>query len=75
MTADQVAVDEKMIRVSGTEHWLYGAVDPDTNEIIHFSLFPSTTNQTTRWFLAELHRRCQLGDPEFLVDGASYLGS
>ena len=64
-----------MIRVNGQEHWLYGAVDPKTNEIIHFSLFPSTTKQTTRWFIAELHRRCQLGDPEFLVDGASYLGT
>jgi len=75
VTADQVVVDEKMIRVNDAEHWLYGAVDPETNEIIHLSLFPSTTKQTTRWFLAELHRRCQLGDPEFLVDSASYLST
>ena len=33
MTADQVAVDEKMIRVNGDEHWLSGGVDPKTNEI------------------------------------------
>ncbi|PSP34432.1 IS6 family transposase, partial [Halobacteriales archaeon QH_10_67_22] len=46
-----------------------------TNEISHLRLFPATTKQTTRWFLTELHRRCRLGDPEFLVDGASYLGS
>jgi putative transposase len=75
VTADQIAVDEKMIRVNGDDHWLYGAVDPKTNEIIHLSLFPSTTKQTTRWFLDELHRQCRLDDPVFLVDGASYLGS
>ena len=75
VTEDQVAVDEKMIRVNGKEHWLYGAVDPETNEIFHLSLFPLTTKQTTRWFLTEVHRRCQLDDPEFLVDGASYLGT
>jgi transposase-like protein len=75
VTADQVVVDEKLIRVNGEDHWLYGAVDPKTNEIIHLSLFPSTTKQTTRWFLEELHRQCRLNDSVFLVDGASYLGS
>ena len=74
VTADQIAGDETMIRVTGHEQWLCGAVDPSTNEIIHVSRFPATTKQTTRWFLAELHRRCQLDDPVFLVDGASYLG-
>jgi len=75
VTEDQVAVDEKMIRVNGDECWLYGAVDPATNEIIHLRLFPATTKQTTRWFLAELHRQCRLDDVVFLVDGASYLGT
>jgi transposase-like protein len=75
VTADRIAVDEKMIRLNGDDHWLYGAVDPATNEIIYLSLFPTTTNQTTRWVLAEFHRRCLPGDPEFPVDGASYLGA
>ena len=57
VTADQLAVDEKMVRLHGQDHWLYGAVDPKTNEILHISLFPTTTKQTTRWFLDELHRR------------------
>ena len=74
VTADQLAVDEKMIRLNGQDHWLYGAVDPKTNEILHISLFPTTTKQTTRWFLDELHRRYQLDDVEFLVDDANYLG-
>ena len=75
VTEDQIAVDEKVIRLNGDDHWLYGAVDPATNEIIHVSLFPATTKQTTRWFLAELHRQCRLDDVVFLVDGASYLGT
>ena len=74
VTADQLAVDEKMIHLNGQDHWLYGAVDPQTNEILHVSLFPTTTKQTTRWFLDELHRRYQLDDVLFLVDDADYLG-
>jgi transposase-like protein len=73
VTADQLAVDEKMIRLHGQQFWLYGAVDPQTNEILHVSLFPTATKQTTRWFLDELHRRYQLDNVLFLVDDADYL--
>jgi putative transposase len=73
VSSDQLAVDEKVIRINGTDYWLYGAVDRETNKIIHFRLFPATTKQTTRWFLADLHRHCQLDDVEFLVDDANYL--
>ena len=73
VTADQLAVDEKMIRINGQEFWLYGAIDPQTNEILHVRLFPTTTKQTTQWFLTELHRRYQLDGVEFLVDDADYL--
>ena len=71
---DQLAVDEKMIRLYGQKFWLYGAVDPYTNEILHLSLYPTTTKQTTRWFLTEPHRRYQFDDVEFLVDDADHLG-
>jgi transposase-like protein len=74
VTADQLAVDEKMIRLDGQDHWLYGAVDPQTNEIHHVSLFPTTAKQTTRWLLDELHHRYQPDDVLFLVDDADYLG-
>jgi transposase-like protein len=62
-----------VIRVNGDDHWLYGTVNPETNEILHLWLFPTTTKQTTRWFLAELHRRYQLDHVEFLVDDDNYL--
>jgi len=62
-----------MICLYGQMFWLYGAVDPHTNEILHLSLSLPATKQTTRWFLTELHRRYQLNDVEFLVDDADYL--
>ena len=65
VSEDQLAVDEKMIRVHGQKFWLYGAVDPFTNEILHVSLYPTTNKQTTRWFLTELHRRYQLDGLNF----------
>jgi hypothetical protein len=74
VSEDQLAVDEKMSRLHGQQFWLYGAVDPQTNEILHISLYPTANKQTTRWFLTELHRRYQLDDVEFLVDDADYLG-
>jgi putative transposase len=73
VSADQIAVDEKVIRVNDDDYWLYGAVDPETNEVLHLGLFSTTTKQTTRWFLAELHQRYQLDSVEFLVDDADYL--
>jgi len=74
VSGDQLAVDEKMIRLHGQKFWLYGAVDPYTNEILHVSLYLTVNKQTTRWFLSELHRRYQLDTVEFLVDDADYLG-
>jgi transposase-like protein len=71
---DQLAVDETMIRLHGQQFWLYGAVNPYTNEILHVILYPTATKQTTRWFLAELHRRYQLDDMKFLVDDADCVG-
>ena len=73
VSADQLAVDEKVIRINGDDYWLYGAVDPQTNEILQFRLFPPTTKQTTRWFLSELRRQYRLDGVEFLVDDADYL--
>ena len=73
VTADQLAVNEKAIRLHGQDAWLCGAVDPQMDEMSHISLFPTATKQTTRWFLADSHRRYQLDGVTFLVDAASYL--
>lgn len=37
--ADQLAVDEKMIRLHGQEYWLYVTVGPYTNETLYIILF------------------------------------
>jgi putative transposase len=92
VTADQLAVDETMIRLHGRAYWLYAvirtlrvligerdasrlvnAVDPRTNEIAHVSHYPTTNKTTTRQFLTELHRRYQLDDVVFLIDGGDHL--
>jgi transposase-like protein len=36
VSADQIAIDENVIRVDGDEYWLYGVVDPErtsTNKV------------------------------------------
>ena len=48
VSADQLAVDGKVIRLHGQDFWLYDAVDPQTNEILHVSPFPTVIEQTTR---------------------------
>jgi transposase-like protein len=73
VSADHLAVDEKMIRLHGKEFWLYGAVDPETNEIIALQPYPTTTKATTRWFLDRLHHRCNLAEVTVLVDDAQSL--
>ena len=73
VSTDQLVVDEKVICVDGNDYWLYGAIDPETNKILQFRLFPTATEQITQWFLAELHRQYQLDDVEFLINDADYL--
>ena len=73
VTVGLLAIDEKVIRVNGHDYWLYAAVDPEANKFLHVRLFPTVTKQTTRWFLADLHRRYQLDGVTFLVVDADHL--
>jgi putative transposase len=70
---NQIAVDETVIRVSGQRHWLYAAVDPDTNQFLHVRLFQTRTTQLTLLFLRELREKQQVSDVTFLVDDAAHL--
>ncbi len=47
VSEDLLAVDKKMLRDHGQQFWLYGAVDPYTNEILHVSHNP-TVNKRRR---------------------------
>ena len=39
---DHVVVDETVIQLNDEQYWLYAAVDPETNELLHTSLEPTT---------------------------------
>ena len=70
---DHIAVDETVIQVNDERHWLYAAVDPETNEFLHARLFPTRTTQFTILFLRELQQIVPVTQATILVDDAHHL--
>jgi transposase-like protein len=70
---DHVAVDETVIRLNDERYWLYAAVDPETNELLHTKLEPTRTNVIAYSFFRELREKHNVDDAVFLVDGATPL--
>jgi transposase-like protein len=70
---DHVAVDETVIQLSDEQYWLYAAVDPETNEVLHTTLETTTTKVLAHSFLAELAEKHDVSDAVFLVDGSHSL--
>jgi len=70
---DHVAVDETVIRLNDEQYWLYAAVDPKTNELLHTKLEPTTTKVLAHSFLTELSEKHDVDDAVFLVDGSHSL--
>jgi len=70
---DHVAIDETMIRLNDEQYWLYAAVDPETNELLHTKLEPTTTKVLAHSFLTELSEKHDVSDAVFLVDGSHSL--
>lgn len=70
---DYVAVDETVIRLDDEQYWLYAAVDPDTNELLHTSLEPTRTNVIADGFFGELREKHDVDDAVFLLDDADWL--
>jgi transposase-like protein len=68
-----VAVDETVIHVNNERHWLYAAVDPATNRILHAGLYTSQSEAAASLFLGELREKHAVEDAVFLVDGAPWL--
>ncbi len=54
-----VVVDETVIRVNDQRYWLFAAVDPDTNRLLHVRLFPTRTSALTEMFLVDGAPRLQ----------------
>jgi len=67
------AVDETVIRIDDQQFRLHAAVNPDTNEIRHLRLFPTTITALTERFLQELRAKHDVDDAVFFVDGANHL--
>ena len=70
---DHIAVDETVIQLNDEQYWLYAAVDPQTNELLHTKLRPTTTKVLAHSFLAELSEKHDVDDAVFLVDGSKSL--
>ncbi|WP_226043268.1 IS6 family transposase [Natrinema sp. DC36] len=70
---NHVALDETVIQLNEHRYWLYTAVDPETNNILHIRLYSTTTTALTERFLHELREKHDLDDAVFLVDGAKHL--
>ena len=72
---DHVAVDETVIHLDNEQYWLYAAVDPDTNNLLHTKLEPTRTNAIAHTFFTELQEKHDVDDAVFLVDGATRLNA
>ncbi|MDL0120931.1 IS6 family transposase [Halobacterium salinarum] len=70
---DHIAVDETVIQLDDEQYWLYAAVDPETNELLHTKLEPATTKVLAHSFLTELSEKHDVSDAVFLVDGSHSL--
>ncbi len=53
---DHVAVDETVIQLNDEKYWLYAAVDPQTNKLLHTKLEPTTTKVLAHSFSLNLTR-------------------
>ncbi|MFT4948890.1 MAG: putative transposase [Natronomonas sp.] len=72
---DHVAVDETVIQLNDQRYWLYAAVNPETNELLHTQLEPTRTNVIAHAFFTELREKHDVDDAVFLVDGATPLNA
>ena len=62
-----------MIQIDDEQYWLYAAVDPDSNDLLHTTLEPTRTNVIADRFLAKLREKHDVDDAIFLVDSAVQL--
>ncbi len=68
-----VVLDETIINVNGERFWLYIAVNPETNVILHPRLFPSRTRVLNKLFLREIAEKDEVAETAFAVDGVPWL--
>jgi len=66
---NHVAVDETVIQLNNEQYWLYAAVDPDSNDLLHTRVKMTRNNVIANQFFAELREKHDVDDAIFLVDG------
>lgn len=62
-----------MIHLDDERHWLYGAVDPETDEFPHVRLLQTWTTERTMLFLCELETKVPVNHATILVEDATHL--
>jgi len=59
---NHVAVDETVIQLDDEQYWLYAAVDPESNDLLHTRLEPTRNNAIANRFFAELRDKHDVDD-------------
>jgi len=67
---NRIAVDETVIQLDDEQYWLYAAVDPQSNDLLHTKLEPTRNDVITHQFFEELCDKHDVDDAIVLVDGA-----
>lgn len=67
---DHVAIDETVIQLNKRQYWLYAAVDPETNELLHTRLEPTTNTVIAQHFFTRLREKHGIFNVVFLTDGS-----
>ncbi len=70
---DHVAVDEIMIQLNDDRFWLYAAVDPETNRLLHVKLSPTRNQAIIEIFPTELREKHLVDNAVFPIDSAPWL--
>jgi putative transposase len=70
---DHIAVEETVIQRNDERHWLYAAVDPETNQFLHVRLFQTRTTERTMLFLRELKEQVPVTQATILIDAGTHL--
>jgi len=70
---DQIALDETVIQLNDKQYWLYAAVDPETNKLLHTILEPTTNTVIAQTFLAEIDGKRDVSEAVFLISGSHSL--
>ncbi|WP_317175747.1 IS6 family transposase [Halomontanus rarus] len=66
---DHVAVDETVIRLNDEQYWLYTAVDPESNDLLHTTFEPTRNKFVASTFSTECRENNDVDAAVFLVDG------